>query len=145
VTQPGDTEVCGCLAATNVQSSHVGSTSAGIERVEQVIDGSATLEGTPTYGVWVDHQSPSGTGHYMDFRLFTDQGGYYYTASGTLVDRALTDWSGWRYTYRGTYRLTSRPGSSEAMTSSGTYTLVLSASWEQNRVVAADFTIADGS
>jgi hypothetical protein len=96
--------------------------------------------------VWVDHQSPSGTGHYMDFRLYTEEGGYFYSATGTLVDRTLLEWKGWQYTYKGTYRLGSRPGgTSEEMPTSGSYTLVVTASWEENRVVSADFSVVAGS
>jgi hypothetical protein len=54
------------------------------------------------------------------------------------------DWSGWQYTYRGTYRVTSRPGGVEPLSSSGTYTATVSASWQENRVVSTSFTIVDG-
>lgn len=145
VTAPGAPSVrCGCAGATKVQTSQVGVTTAGIERLDQVLTGTASLEGNPTYGLWIDHYSASGTAHNMDFRLYTSEGGYFYTASGTLVDRVATAWSGWQYTYRGTYRLTSRPGSTEKMPSAGSYTLVVSASWGEDRVVSTDFVIHDG-
>jgi hypothetical protein len=145
VSQPAATAACSCVGPTKVQSSHVGATSAGIERLDQVLTGSASVAGEAAYGLWVDHQSSSGTSHYMDFRLYSNEGGYFYSASGTLVDRTLTEWEGWQYTYRGTYRLGSRPGGTEQMTASGTYTLVVTASWEENRVVSADFSVVDGS
>jgi hypothetical protein len=120
-------------------------TTAGIERLDQVLTGSVSVDGAPTYGLWLDHQSPSGTNHTMDFRIYTNEGGYFYSASGTLTDRALMDWNGWRYTYRGTYRLGSRPGSTgEVMTASGSYTLVVTASWAENRIVSTEFSAVDG-
>lgn len=143
VQGPAPAGPCSCVAPTKILTSEVGSTSAGIERVDQVLTGSASMGGTATYGVWVDHQSPSGTSHSMDVRLHTNEGGYFLAGTGTLVDRVLMDWSGWRYTYRGTYRLTSRPGGTERMTSSGTYTAVVTASWQENRVVSTDFTLID--
>jgi hypothetical protein len=146
VSQPGAPKACACAGPTKVESSNVGATSAGIERLDQVLTGSASVDGTPTYGMWVDHQSPSGTAHYMDFRLYTPEGGYFYSASGTLADRTLMDWAGWQYTYKGSYRLGSRPGgTTEQMTSTGTYTLVVQASWAENRVVSSHFTITSGS
>jgi RNA polymerase sigma-70 factor, ECF subfamily len=135
---------CDCVGPVKVVSSEVGATSAGIERVDQVLTGSASNGSAATYGLWVDHQSPSGTNHSAEFRLYTNEGGYFYAGTGTLVDRVLMDWSGWRYTYRGTYKLSSRPGGTEVMTQSGTYTAVVTASWQENRVVSTDFTVVDG-
>jgi hypothetical protein len=91
----------------------------------------------------VHHSSSSGTSHTMEFRLTTPGGGYFYTAQGALIDRTLTDWSGWQYTYSGTYRLTSRPGGGGAMPQSGTYTVTVAASWEQNRIVSSSFTLTE--
>ncbi|HEY7875653.1 MAG TPA: RNA polymerase sigma factor [Actinomycetota bacterium] len=145
VQGPNPSSTCTCTAPTKVAKSDVGVTSAGIARVDQVLTGSASSGGAPTYGLWVDHQSSSGTDHSMDFRLYTNEGGYFYSASGTLVDRALMAWNGWQYTYRGTYRVTSRPGGAEPLTSSGSYTVVVSASWEENRVVSTHFTVVHGN
>ena len=140
VNGPSGGASCSCARPNTATSSSVGITSAGIERFDQVLEGTAD-GGGKAYGLWVHHTSAAGTSDAMDFHITTPEGGYFYSAQGTLVDRTLTDWSGWQYTYSGTYRLTSRPGSSDSMPQSGTYSVTVSASWEQNRVVSSFFTL----
>jgi YD repeat-containing protein len=144
VDGPADGASCSCAHSNGATSSSVAITSAGIEAFDQVLDGTAAA-GDKRYGLSLHHSSSSGTSHAMDFKITTPDGGYFYSAQGQLVDRTMTDWNGWQYTYGGTYRLTSRPGGGPAMPQSGTYTVTLSASWEQNRVVSSSFALVEGN
>lgn len=137
-------ESCTCAHADGMTSSALGSTSSGIEHFDQVLEGTATA-GEHRYGLWLHHASSSGTADSLDMRVTTPDGGYFYAGTGTLVDRKLLPWSGWQYTYSGTYHLASRPGGPSAMPSSGSYTAVVSASWEENRIVSTTFSLtSDG-
>ena len=45
----------------------------------------------------------------MSFVMSDPQGGYYYTATGSLFGEDRTDWGGWRSYYSGAYKRTSAP------------------------------------
>jgi RNA polymerase sigma-70 factor, ECF subfamily len=144
VDGPADDASCTCAQEDAATSTSIGITSAGIERFDQQLQGTADA-GDKAYGLSVRHTSSSGTSHAMDIRITTPEGGYFYSGQGTLVDRSLTEWDGWQYTYSGTYHLTSRPGGASAMPRSGTYTVTVAASWEENRIVSSSFTLNEGN
>jgi hypothetical protein len=138
----GSTEAgsCACLEPNQASSSYIGMTSAGIQKFEQVLRGTMSTDGHD-YGVWIRHFTTTGTDHSMEVRVNTSEGGYFYSASGNFVSREQTAWNGWTYIYRGSYKTSSYPGHPETMPSSGTYTVTVSASWEENRIVATNVTL----
>jgi RNA polymerase sigma-70 factor (ECF subfamily) len=139
---PAEAGSCTCAGPNGAASSSVGITSAGIQSFDQVLQGTMSANGHE-YGAWVDHSTSSGSSHAMEFRLMTADGTHFYSASGTLTDRTLTAWNGWTYTYKGTYRVSSHPGGAAPMPTTGTYMLTVSASWEQNRIVATTISLDD--
>ena len=138
----GDAEAgsCTCVEPNRASTSNVGITSASIQSFDQVLHGTISADGND-YGAWIRHNSTSGTAHSMEVRVRASEGAYFYSATGNLVSREQTEWEGWTYTYRGTYRLSSSPGGGPAMPASGSYTVTVSASWEENRIVATDVTL----
>jgi RNA polymerase sigma-70 factor (ECF subfamily) len=134
---PTAADSCTCSEPNGASKSYVGITSAGIQSFDQTLHGTVTADGHQ-YGVWVRHSSNSSDTHGMEFRLSTADGGHFYSASGTITEKSMTEWNGWSYSYEGSYRLTSRPGGANGMPTSGTYTITVMASWEQNRIVATD-------
>jgi RNA polymerase sigma-70 factor (ECF subfamily) len=144
VAMEGPAEAGSCCAVPNgADSSQVGITSAGIQRFDQVLNGTVAANGHE-YGAWIRHLTTSGSSHSMDFRLKAAEGTFFYSATGSLVKRELTAWNGWTYTYSGTYQLSSRPGGAPAMPTSGRYTITVSASWEENRIVSTHVTLHQG-
>lgn len=131
---------CTCVEPNRASVSNVGITSASIQTFDQVLHGTISADGNE-YGAWIRHNTTSGTGHSMEVRIKASEGGYFYSATGSLVSRVQTAWEGWTYTYRGTYQLSSKPGGAPSMPTSGGYTVTVSASWEENRIVATDVTL----
>ena len=60
------------------------------------------------------------------------------------VEKVGTEWGGWLYRYAGTYRLYSRPGGSEVVPVSGSYTAEITVSWKQNRVLSSSVSLTEG-
>lgn len=144
VALEGTAEAGSCCAVPNgASSSYVGMTSAGIQTFDQVLNGTVAADGNE-YGLWLRHLTTSGPTHSMDFRLKTAEGTFFYSATGSLINRELTAWNGWTYTYSGTYQLSSQPGGAPAMPTSGRYTVTVSASWEENRIVSTRVTLQQG-
>lgn len=130
-----------CLWDTAVESEYVGVNDQGLSALRQSLRGAASAAGTPAYGLQLQQWSGTGSDHGMEFRLYTSEGSYVYSATGSLVDRARTEWGGWVYRYRGTFRLGSRPTRSEAMPESGTYAAEIVISPATARVVSESFSL----
>lgn len=132
---------CSCLWATDVESEHVAVNDQGLSSLDQVVTGTATAAGSPSYGLWLHHWTGSGSGHAMEFRLHTQEGSYVYSAAGSLVSAGRTEWGGWVYRYSGSYRLGSRPTRTEQMPESGSYSAEIVISWRQTRIVGESVTL----
>jgi RNA polymerase sigma-70 factor (ECF subfamily) len=141
-SMPADHGTCSCLWATSVESERLGVNSKGITSLSQVLSGTASAAGTPSYGLKLSQHSNMGDDHAMQFRLYTEEGSYIYSASGSNTSRSRTEWDGWVYTYAGNYRLGSRPTQSEAMPERGGYTLQLTVSLSRTAVVSESFAIS---
>jgi hypothetical protein len=94
----------------------------------------------PAFGLTL-HQWGDGSYHHMDFGLRNDDGTYMYRSSAALVDAWRTDWGGWTYRYEGTYELSSRPGGTDQMPSSGAYSAELTFSWRETRITSSIVSI----
>jgi hypothetical protein len=90
----------------------------------------------------LSQRSHMGSDHAMEFQLYTEEGSYIYSASGSLTERSRNDWGGLVYTYTGNYRLGGRPTQSEAMPERGGYTLQLTVSLSRTVVVSESFAIS---
>lgn len=120
----------------------MGVNSKGMTLLSQVLTGTASAAGTPSYGLKLSQRSNMGDDHAMEFSLDTEEGSYIYSASGSNTSRSRTEWGGWVYTYAGNYRLGSRPTQSEAMPERGSYTLQLTVSPSRAAVVSESFSIS---
>ena len=80
--------------------------------------------------------SSDGQSHQMSFVMSDPQGGYYYTATGSLFGEDRTDWGGWRSYYSGAYKRTSAPTLQDDMPQQGTYSAVVVLSRDQKRIVS---------
>jgi RNA polymerase sigma-70 factor (ECF subfamily) len=134
---------CTCMTNTNLLSSIVGVSKSRLQSVDQVITGSATAAGTPSFGLWLRQVSTTGQNHRLNFSLLNTQGSYTYRANGSLIERSSTEWGGWVYTYAGTYELSGRPARADDMPVRGTYSAELVVSWRQAAVVDARFSLAE--
>ena len=114
----------------------------GLSSLDQVLTGTATVAGTPSYGLWLHHSSRSGADHAVEFRLHTEEGPYVYSAAGSLVSMDRTDWGGWVYRYDGRYNLDSRPSGGAWMPEQGGYSAEVVISWRQARVVSTSMTLS---
>lgn len=125
---------CSCLKETKVESEAARFGGGTLEFFEQTLEGTATAAGAPSYGLWLQHSSDP-TDYSASFRLHTEEGWYYYSASARLKERSATAWGGQVYRYEGTYRLSSMPTKDEAMPREGTYHAEVVVSERQSRVV----------
>jgi RNA polymerase sigma-70 factor, ECF subfamily len=143
---PGEGEPCLCIPdGTQVALAKISVTEQdGLLYLDHLTRSFATAAGTPFYGLELRHIIKAGRGHSMDFVLQRSEGMFRYAGTGARVEKLKTDWGGWLYRYAGTYRLYSRPGGSEAVPLSGTYTTELTVSWRQNRVLSSSVSLTEG-
>ncbi|MGH2790276.1 MAG: sigma-70 family RNA polymerase sigma factor [Actinomycetota bacterium] len=141
-SMPAERGACSCLWATSVDSERVGVSNKGMTSLSQVLTGTASAAGTPSYGLKLSQRSQLGHDHAMQFSLYTEEGSYIYQASGSLTERSRTDWGGWVYSYAGNYRLGGRPTRNEAMPEQGGYTLQLTVSTSRATIVSERFSIS---
>ena len=141
---PSPAEPCTCIRQTTMRSNSAGATeTSGVAWVNQSLEGAASADGSPSFGLDLSHGT-DGNHHQMSFFLFTPEGGYGYRAEGTVVETAKTEWGGWMLTIEGTYLLTARPGYSEEMPEGGSYMATVGVSWRQRTVMSTSITLTDG-
>jgi RNA polymerase sigma-70 factor (ECF subfamily) len=134
-----------CLKSTRLIQETGRGDESGLAAYSQTSEGTATVSGSPSYGLNLKHGSVDGSSHEMTFFLSTSQGKYSYEGRGARVSFARNVWGGWNYTFAGTYRITGRPTYSEAVPESGNYSVTVVFSWKQARIVSSSFSLSEAN
>jgi RNA polymerase sigma-70 factor (ECF subfamily) len=132
---------CGSMGALG-EDSVTASASRLISFSQSITGGSIRdAAGRPGWAVDV-RQSGTERAHELAFQVVSQGGIHQFSGQGTLVSRAATRWGGWVLTYSGAYEWRGGPGDSPTgLPDDGSYTAILTFSYEEARLVGAEFSI----
>src|SRR5206468_3053858 len=113
------------------------------QRIEEAAASDAS--GQAAWGLTMEQASRDGRGLQMSFTLFTPDGPFMYTATGSL-NTQTSDETGWTYTFVGTYAFYSGPsGNSAQMPRYGTILETLRLNVAQTSIEAAHVSLQEST
>lgn len=133
----------GCARPTQVKAEVTQAGEAGLRSFSQSLTGVVSSAEFAAFGAEIEHSSSDMSAHRMVFKLWTKEGSYAYSASGSWASSGTTEWGGLSYTFTGTYALGSRPTRGEIVPQQGTYTLVLEYSSKQTRITSSSISFQE--
>jgi len=136
---------CECGGSPSLSQDASSVNKDGVLSFRVGVTGAAILDagGTAAWGTDVD-ASWSGGQNTLSFTATTPDGTSTYDASGSFVERTEEAWGGWTYVFGGRYVRRGGPLEHDSLPQHGSYTLALTFSWQEHRLVEADLSLAEG-
>ena len=135
-------ERCRCDAAPRVADEQVAISDQGLREFSSRIEDGAILDATdqPAWAVEVEQRGTAST-HQLSLKVWTSDGVSTYRGEAAATGRDRAEWGGWVYRFAGTYELSGTPRLDTSLPKRGRYTMELTFSWTEERLVRAVFSL----
>lgn len=130
-----------CYRGTEILSESGRSTGEGLSSYSQRMNGTLLNSGSRAYGIELTHRSPAMSEHELSFLLWTDEGGYSYSARGTRIASSRTSWGGYEYTFSGSFTKVGGPRADEYTPPGGNYELTITFSESQKKLTSTKLSL----
>ena len=134
-------ECSGCLRDSRLIRESGRSEADGAIYFSQSLEGNIDVNGTPTYGLALDHEADRAGTHQMSFTLWSSEGSFPYSATGALVSWGETAWGGRTYRYEGSFKRLGGPSGEAPTETTGSYVVEMTFSVTQQRFVSSVLTL----
>lgn len=136
-------EPCGCDGSSQLTQKSISVSDQGLSSYEGAIAGAISdSTGQPAWPVHLDVAATNNTIAFY-FEVRTADGTSPYDASGSQASLSTEPWGGWTYSYTGTFQRRGGPPEHADAPRSGSFSVAMTFSWQEQRLVAATFGLTE--